>query len=510
MDFSPLLHHTRRVMSQRPSSTHSRIPFDNSYARLPESFFVRQDPAQVPDPRLICLNTSLAEKLRLDPEWLQSPDGIEMLAGNFVPQSAEPIAQAYSGHQFGGFSPQLGDGRAILLGEIIDTDGARRDFQLKGSGRTPFSRGGDGKAALGPVIREYILSEAMAALGVPTTRALAAVTTGETIIRPDGAHPGAIFTRVAASHIRVGTFQYFAARRDAAAVRQLADYAIARHFPEILSAIDPTNPAAIYATFFKSVIASQAKLIAQWMSLGFIHGVMNTDNTAISGETIDYGPCAFMDAFHPDCVFSSIDVNGRYSWGNQANIGHWNLTRLAETLLPLLDDDQDQATEIAKVALDEYSDLFGSEYMSRFRAKFSLPDTAPDEIIQHGLSLLADQQTDFTLFFRHLTRAAAGEGKETLTALFTDTTPFETWFASWQLEANPPELLTAMQVANPILIPRNHRVEQAIQCAYAGDFAPFHRLNQALSTPYADQLEFADLENPPAPEEIVHETFCGT
>ena len=513
MALNPPLDHTRRVMSQTPSSTHSRISFDNSYARLPEPFFVRQDPAQVPDPSLICLNAGLAEKLGIDPEWLQSPSGIEMLAGNFVPQGAEPIAQAYSGHQFGGFSPQLGDGRAILLGEIIDTDGSRRDLQLKGSGRTPFSRGGDGKAALGPVIREYILSEAMAALGVPTTRALAAVTTGETILRPDGSHPGAIFTRVAASHIRVGTFQYFAARKDTDAVRQLADYTIARHYPEILSSIDPNNPAnptATYAAFLKSVIASQAKLIAQWMSLGFIHGVMNTDNTAISGETIDYGPCAFMDAFHPDRVFSSIDVNGRYSWGNQANIGHWNLTRLAETLLPLLDDDQDQATEIAKAALDEYSNLFGREYMSRFRAKFCLPDTAPDEIIQHGLTLLADQQIDFTLFFRHLTRVAAGEEKETLASLFTDTAPYETWFSRWQTEANPFELLTTMQASNPVLIPRNHRVEQAIQSASTGDFAPFHRLNKALTTPYTDQLEFADLENPPTPEEIVNETFCGT
>ena len=500
-------------MSQTPSSTHPAIPFDNSYARLPEPFFVRQHPAHVPEPSLISLNVDLAKKLGLDPNWLQSPDGIEMFAGNYVPQGADPIAQAYAGHQFGGFVPQLGDGRAILLGEIIDRDGARWDLQLKGSGRTPFSRGGDGKAALGPVIREYILSEAMAALGVPTTRALAAVTTGETILRPHGTHPGAIFTRVAASHIRVGSFQYFAAQRDTEAVRQLADHAIARHYPDILNSTDPTNPAAIYAAFFKSVITNQAKLIAHWMSLGFIHGVMNTDNTAISGETIDYGPCAFMDAFHPDRVFSSIDVNGRYSWGNQANIGHWNLTRLAETLLPLLDDGPDQATEIAKAALDEYSNLFGKEYMSRFRAKFCLPASAPDSIIQDGLTLLADQQIDFTLFFRHLTQVATGNcggSKESLAALFTETTPFENWFTQWQLEADPAEHLAAMQMANPILIPRNHRVEQAIQSANAGDFAPFYRLNRALATPYTEPVKFTDLEQAPTPEEIVHETFCGT
>ena len=464
----------------------------------------------MPEPILICLNSDLAEKLGLNPEWLKSPDGVNMLAGNIIPDGAEPIAQTYSGHQFGGFSPQLGDGRAILLGEIIGTDGARRDLQLKGSGRTPFSRGGDGKAALGPVIREYILSEAMAALGVPTTRALAAVTTGETIIRPDGALPGAIFTRVAASHIRVGTFQFFAARKDTYAVRQLADYTIARHFPDILSSNEPTQPAAVYADFLKSVIASQAELIAQWMSLGFIHGVMNTDNTAISGETIDYGPCAFMDTFHPNCVFSSIDVNGRYSWGNQASIGHWNLTRLAETLLPILDDDPELATEIAKSALDDYSEIFNTAYISRFRNKFCLPSSASEEIIQHGLTLLSDQQIDFTLFFSQLTRVAAGERPEELTALFDDFSSFDTWFSQWQRDSDPINRLADMQAANPTLIPRNHRVEQAIQSAYTGDFGPFHRLNQALATPFKNKPEFKDLEIPPTLDEVVRETFCGT
>ena len=300
------------------------IPFDNTYAQLPERFFAKQEPARVPQPKLIRLNRELAAKLSLDTDWLESADGVAMLAGNAIPEGAEPIAQAYAGHQFGGFSPQLGDGRAILLGEVINTDGARHDLQLKGSGRTPFSRGGDGKSALGPVLREYIVSEAMAALGFPTTRALAAVATGERVMRQEGPLLGAVFTRVAVSHIRVGTFQYFLARNDIDALRLLADHAIARHYSDAAEA--PNS----YVALLESVTATQADLIAQWMSLGFIHGVMNTDNTAISGETIDYGPCAFMDAFHSQCVFSSIDSGARYAWGNQPDIGLWNLTRFAE------------------------------------------------------------------------------------------------------------------------------------------------------------------------------------
>ncbi|MBT8036658.1 MAG: YdiU family protein [Verrucomicrobiae bacterium] len=483
------------------------IPFDNTYARLPERFFAKQDPARVPMPEGIRINASLAASLRIDPDWLASSEGIAMLAGNTIPIGAEPLAQAYAGHQFGGFSPQLGDGRALLLGEIIDTDGVRRDLQLKGSGRTLFSRGGDGKAALGPVLREYILSEAMHALGVPTTRALAAVTTGETILRQDGPLPGAVFTRVAASHLRVGTFQYFAAQQDREAVRELADYTIARHYPEVHNQNHATCP---YLTLLKSVIQSQAELIAQWMSLGFIHGVMNTDNTAISGETIDYGPCAFMDAFHPQCVFSSIDQQARYAWGNQPSIALWNLTRFAETLLPLFDDNTERATDMAKSALSEFSDYFGQQYMTRFRAKFGLPVDAPETIIQRGLSLLADQQIDFTLFFRHLTRIAAGDSPETLSSMFTDKGPFETWFTQWRDASDPAKRLPSLRAANPILIPRNHRVEQAIQAAYAGDYAPFHRLTDALATPYSEQENEADLETPPTPDEIVTETFCGT
>ena len=342
------------------------IHFDNTYAQLPERFFARQGAAPVPQAKLIRLNLGLAARLSIDAGWLQSADGVAMLAGNAIPEGAEPIAQAYAGHQFGGFVPQLGDGRALLLGEVIDADGRRYDLQLKGSGRTPYSRGGDGKSALGPVLREYIVSEAMAALGVPTTRALAAVATGETVMRQEGEVPGGVFTRVAASHIRVGTFQYFRARNDIDGLRVLADHAIARHYPHAAKAPNP------YLALLESVVNAQADLIAQWMSLGFIHGVMNTDNTAVSGETIDYGPCAFMDAFHPQCVFSSIDAHGRYAWGTQPNIGLWNVTRFAETLLPLLCEDPGEGIKIAEAALSGYPKRFESQYIVRFRAKLGL------------------------------------------------------------------------------------------------------------------------------------------
>ncbi len=480
------------------------ILFDNTYARLPERFFTKQAPARVPEPKLIRLNLRLAAKLSIDTGWLQSADGVAMLAGNGIPEGAEPIAQAYAGHQFGGFVPQLGDGRALLLGEVIDTNGARYDVQLKGSGRTPFSRGGDGKSALGPVLREYIVSEAMAALGVPTTRALAAVATGERVKRQEGPLPGGVFTRVAASHIRVGTFQYFLARNDIDALRLLADHVIARHFPDAITAPNPC------VALLESVAAAQADLIAQWMSLGFIHGVMNTDNTAVSGETIDYGPCAFMDAFHPQCVFSSIDSRGRYAWGNQPDIGLWNVTRFAETLLPLLSEDHGEATRIVEAVLSRYPERFRSQYVARFRAKFGLPPEAPVALIHEGLDLLSAREVDFTLFFRHLTRVAAGENSTMLAARFSGSEPFGQWFSKWRDEANPALRLADMRAANPILIPRNHRVEQAIQSAYGNDFAPFHRLVDALAAPYANQVEYADLEMPPRPEETVQETFCGT
>ena len=480
------------------------IQFDNTYVQLPDHFFAKQAPSPVPDPRLVRLNRELAAKLSIDVNWLESPAGIAMLAGNAIPEGAEPIAQAYAGHQFGRFVPQLGDGRAILLGEVIDADGRRHDLQLKGSGRTPFSRGGDGKSSLGPVIREYIVSEAMAALGVPTTRALAAVTTGERVMRQEGPLLGAVFTRVAASHIRVGTFQYFFARKDIDALRRLADHAIARHHS------DAADAPHRYLALLESVTVAQADLIAHWMSLGFIHGVMNTDNTTVSGETIDYGPCAFMDAFHSQRVFSSIDSGARYAWGNQPDIGLWNLTRFAETLLPLLSEDSPKAIEIATTALSQYSERFRERYLGRLRAKLGLRASAPVELITECVDLMDTHAVDFTLFFRHLTRVAGGEDEGALAAMFSHKEPFMRWLSRWRGEVGGATQLADMRSANPILIPRNHRIEWAIQSAYRGDFAPFHRLVDALAAPYTDQVEYADLEEPPQPEEVVHETFCGT
>ena len=477
--------------------------FDNSYARLPERFYARRTPAAVPQPALVRVNRPLAAALGFDPDWLQSADGIAMLSGNAVPEGAEPIAQAYAGHQFGSFVPQLGDGRAILVGEVVNANGERRDVQLKGSGRTPFSRGGDGKAALGPVLREYIVSEAMAAFGVKTTRALAAVTTGEQILRHDGWQPGAVLTRVAASHVRVGTFEYFAARHDTEALRLLADHVIARHHPHAATAELP------YLALLEAVIVAQADLIAHWLSLGFVHGVMNTDNTSISGETIDYGPCAFLDTFHPRAVFSSIDTYGRYAWGSQPDIGAWNLTRFAEALLPLLHDDQTEAIRRAEAALSRYAERFTAQYLASFRAKLGFPATSPADSVQACLDLLAKQEIDFTRFFRSLTTVAGGGDSRELAAMFADQAPFEAWLATWRSEAEPGRF-DAMRRANPVLIPRNHRVEEAIQAANGGDYAPFHRLVDALAAPYDPRPEYADLETPPLDEERVRQTFCGT
>jgi len=478
------------------------IPFDNTYARLPERFFARQSPAQVPAPQLIRVNTALAAQLRIDAAWLQSPEGIAVLAGNSIAEGSEPIAQAYAGHQYAGWVPQLGDGRAILLGEVVGTDGQRRDIQLKGSGVTPFSRRGDGKSPLGPVLREYIVSEAMTALGVPSTRALAAVSTGE-IVERDTPLPGAVFTRVAASHIRVGTFQFFAARGDTEALRLLADETIKRHYPDAATAANP------YLALLDSVIAAQAGLVAQWMPLGFIHGVMNTDNVAISGETIDFGPCAFMDDFHPRCVYSAIDRHGRYAWGNQPEICEWNLTRLAECLLPLIAESPDEATALAENALDAFGDRFESRYLAGFRAKLGLPADGAD-FIKNTLGMMAEQEVDFTLFFRQLTRVAGGGSADALSALFADAGVCEKWLAEWRSIADPVGQIANMRAANPIRIPRNHRIEEAIQHGCRGDFAPFHRLVDALSEPYADREAFRDLEAAPLPHEVVRQTFCGT
>lgn len=480
-----------------------QIPFDNTYLTLPERCFARQTPTPAPAPELIRINTQLATQLRIDPAQLASPDGLAALSGNRLPEGAEPIAQAYAGHQFGHFVPQLGDGRAILLGEVIDRHGKRYDIQLKGAGQTPFSRNGDGKSALGPVLREYIVSEAMAALGVPTTRALSAVSTGENVWRPEGELPGGIFTRVASSHLRVGTFQYFYARNDTEALKALADYTIARHYPEAAQAERP------YQALLQSVADAQARLIPQWLSLGFIHGVMNTDNTALSGETIDFGPCAFMDEFHPEKVFSSIDTQGRYAWGNQGNIALWNLTRFAETLLPLLHSDPAKAQPLAETTLKTFPTTFQDQYQKRFQAKLGLAPDTPAETISETLQLLANQAIDFTQFFRYLTRVASGEPCDQLESLFPDTAPLQTWLKTWQQHLAP-EAPALMAAANPILIPRNHRIEETIQSAYRGDYAPFHRLVKALARPYDEQAEYPDLENAPTDSERVRQTFCGT
>jgi uncharacterized protein YdiU (UPF0061 family) len=488
------------------------IPFDNSYASLPDQFHARLDPTPVAAPRLVRVNAGLAAQLGLDAEALASPEGVEVLAGNRVPEGAAPLAAAYAGHQFGHFTPRLGDGRAILLGEIVAPDGNRRDIQLKGSGRTPFSRGGDGRAALGPVLREYIVSEAMYALGVPTTRALAAVTTGQPVHRETDL-PGAVLTRVASSHIRVGTFQYFAARGDAAAVKLLADHVIARHYPE---AQDAENP---YRAFLNAVVARQASLIARWLLIGFIHGVMNTDNCSVSGETIDYGPCAFMDAYDPATVFSSIDEHGRYAYGNQPRIAVWNLARLAETLLPLLADNEDAAVEAAKESLAGFSPIFEAAYFGGLRRKIGLAterdgDTA---LVNDLLKLMADNAADFTLTFRRLSDAAADPAADAqVRALFNDPAAFDPWASRWRWrlgdEAGAPAAIRdAMRLVNPAFIPRNHMVEAALKAAIErDDFAPFEELIQVLSRPFEDQPGFERYSVPAGPEERVLQTFCGT
>jgi uncharacterized protein YdiU (UPF0061 family) len=484
-----------------------QIPFDNTYARLPARFFSKQAPTPVAAPQLIRLNHGLASELGIDADWLASPAGIAVLAGNAIATGSEPIAQAYAGHQFANFVPQLGDGRAILLGEVINAAGARRDIQLKGPGPTPYSRRGDGRAALGPVLREYIVSEAMTALGVPSTRALAAVASGETVYR-ETALPGAIFTRIAASHLRVGTFQFFAARQDTDALRVLTDYAIARHYPDAATAANPA------LAFLEAVIKAQCDLVTSWLHLGFIHGVMNTDNVSISGETLDFGPCAFMDDFHPQCVFSAIDRNARYAWGNQPAICQWNLTRLAETLLPLLSDDTDEATSLAETALAVFPDRFHAGYLAGFRRKLGLPDTLADggaAFIKSTLATLANQEVDYTQFFRQLTRLAAGESDTHLVTRFTDPSAAATWLNEWRTLTTPTaESLATMRATNPIIIPRNHRVEEAIQAALKNDYAPFNRLVDALANPFTEDPTYTDLEAAPAPEERVTQTFCGT
>ncbi|MSU91516.1 YdiU family protein [Rhodobacteraceae bacterium 2CG4] len=484
---------------------HTRIPFDNSYARLPGRFYARLDPTPVAEPGLIRVNHALARQLGLDPAALETPAGVAMLAGNGVPDGAEPLAMAYAGHQFGGWVPQLGDGRAILLGEVVDSAGVRRDIQLKGAGRTPFSRMGDGRAWLGPVLREYLVSEAMAALAIPTTRALAAVSTGERVQR-EAAFPGAVLARVAASHIRVGTFQYFAARQDLDALRRLSDHVIARHYP----ALAPGD----HAGLLRAVVGAQARLVARWMGVGFIHGVMNTDNMSVAGETIDYGPCAFLDAYHPDTVFSSIDQMGRYAYRNQPAAAQWNLAQFASSLLPIMADDPEAAVPEAQAAVDAFQDQYQQAWAEVFRAKLGLaePQDGDTGLATALLDAMAATRADFTGTFRALAETAADAPLPEHIA--SDTAPLEDWRRRWVARlaaeaATPADRQRGMARANPAIIPRNHRVEQAIQAALGGDFGPFHALTQALEQPF-DAPADSPFRAAPAQGEEVRQTFCGT
>jgi uncharacterized protein YdiU (UPF0061 family) len=486
------------------------IAFDNSYARLPPQFFADQAPTPVAAPQLIKFNEALARELGLDDEALKR-NAAAFFSGNEPLPGSQPIAMAYAGHQFGNFVPQLGDGRAILLGELKDRNGRRRDIQLKGSGPTSFSRRGDGRAALGPVLREYIVSEAMHALGIPTTRALAAVTTGEPVYREE-VLPGAVFTRVAASHIRVGTFQFFAARGDTESVKALADYVIARHYPEIK---DRANP---YLALLEAVADRQASLIAGWLHVGFIHGVMNTDNMTVSGETIDFGPCAFMDAYDPATVFSSIDRNGRYAYANQPAIGQWNLARLGETLIPLIDPSVDAAIALANTVIKAYGERFQTYWLAGMRAKIGLASEEDGdlELIQSLLATMQQQGADFTLTFRRLATLAANEDVADFAATFNDPQSTTPWLERWRERLGrdpqtPSARATAMRKVNPAFIPRNHRIEQAIEAAVEdGDFSLFEALLKVLATPYEDQPAFEPYAEPPLPAERVLQTFCGT
>jgi uncharacterized protein YdiU (UPF0061 family) len=483
--------------------------FDNTFVRELTGLYEPWQPASVPEPKLLALNEPLATELGLDPDAMRSPAGVAVLAGNATPDGAAPVAQAYAGHQFGGYSPRLGDGRALLLGEVIDVHGRRRDLHLKGSGRTPFARGGDGKAAVGPMLREYVIGEAMHALGIPTTRALAVVATGEHIVR-EALLPGAVLTRVASSHLRVGTFQYAAATGDLDLLRRLTDYAIARHHPDAAHADRPA------LALLEAVLDAQASLVAQWMLVGFVHGVMNTDNMTISGETIDYGPCAFMDQFDPATVFSSIDHGGRYAYGNQPPIAVWNLARLAEALLPLISDDTDEAVERATDLLRSFAERFRPEWEAGMRAKLGLvgAESGDRELVDDLYGLLHAHRVDHTSCFRALSAAARGDDGPAR-SLFADPTPFDAWVERWRsrLPTEPgrrQETAAAMDRVNPVYIPRNHLVEEALAAATAGDLGPFEMLVDVVTRPF-DERPGLERYAEPAPEHFgPYRTFCGT
>jgi uncharacterized protein YdiU (UPF0061 family) len=484
-----------------------RIPFEHHYAELPEHARVLQQPEAVAAPRLFALNRPLAESLGIPAD--RPDDLLDLFAGNRVAEGSRPLAMAYAGHQFGNFVPQLGDGRALLLGELRDSGGQLFDVQLKGSGPTPFSRGGDGRAALGPVIREYLVSEAMHALGVPTTRALAAVTTGE-VVQRERPLPGGVITRVARSHVRVGTFQYFAARGDVETVGALVDFTLDR------LGIEPGDTPAL--TLFDHAVEAQAALVAKWLGVGFIHGVMNTDNCALSGETIDYGPCAFMDEFDPKQVFSSIDRHGRYAYTNQPVIAHWNLARLAETLLARIDDDENAAIAAANERLEAFPATFERHWRPVFGAKLGLAEAGPEDaaLVRGFLDALHIGSADFTLAFRHLADALDGSTPASLAGRFADCSALDAWLPQWRArladDGRPSDVVRrAMNAANPDRIPRNHLVERAIRAAEdRDDFSVFEQLQRAWAKPYEADENFADLRDPPADRERVTQTFCGT
>jgi len=509
-------------VSRTPRSPIPGWAFSNSYGALPEKFFARLDPVPVASPRLIKFNEELAASLGLERGALDDAALAAVFSGNLVPQGADPIALAYAGHQFGQFVPQLGDGRAILLGEVIDRSGVRRDVQFKGSGRTPYSRSGDGRAALGPVLREYLVSESMHALGIASTRSLAAVTTGEQVIRGMRL-PGAIVTRIAASHVRVGTFEYFAARADHDSVKILADYVIDRHYQGVESAQHP------YLELLRAVAQRQAALVASWMQVGFIHGVMNTDNTSISGETIDFGPCAFMDAYDPSAVFSSIDTGGRYAYSNQPAAAQWNLARFAETLLPLIDADVNRAVEAATEVISAFPQRFEEHWLSGMRRKLGLATEDPGDgaLIRAWLDVMHRNECDFTQTFRALSDVAPGVPSadapaavalagSKIRSLFARPDEFRAWEIEWRARLarepqNRGDIARTMRAANPAFIPRNHRIEQLIVAAVEqADFIPFEQMLEVLSRPYEDQPGFESFAEPPQASERVLQTFCGT
>ena len=503
-----------------------RVNFDNSFARLPDVFYRRIQPEPVSAPSLIIFNETLAAELNIDVTLLSSEDLASVFCGNTVPTGADPLAMVYAGHQFGHFSPQLGDGRAVLLGETLDTSGVRYDLQLKGSGRTPYSRSGDGRAWIGPVLREYLVSEALHSLGVPGTRALAAVATGDSVYR-EQVYPGAVLTRVSRSLVRVGTFQYFASIKDYTSLKQLADYVIERHYPDLTKHPTP------YQSLLEAVIKQQVALVSHWQSIGFIHGVMNTDNASIIGDTIDFGPCAFMDTFHPATVFSAIDHGGRYAWQNQPAITHWNMVQLAQALLPLFHENAEKAIEDAQAIVDQIPAQFTEQLNRRWREKLGLSDNTEDtnQLVTDFLSLMQDGEADFTLAFRALSAVPAvveksavasqtlvGNGAgvdENFLAQFAHREPALRWLTRWRqlvVQSGVPETTrnSRMQAVNPRFIPRNHQIERLISAAVQGDYTLFHAFHAVLKKPFDEQPDAARFSLPPEPTERVTQTFCGT